>query len=250
MSFSPLSRRLFLRQAAVSSAAAGLAGCGGISALAPAAPQVYELTPKNTFATDLPKVTWQLLVDMPTANAGIDTDRIAISETQTSLDYFAKVAWVDRAPAMVVGLLVESFENTGKIVSVGRQISGLRANYVLQPEIREFRAERWQGPALPGAGADRRQAGALPAADDHRRRELRTGGRGEGAGLHGCDPGLGRRPGRRAEAGCRVDAAHRRTGRPRRGPAAALREGQGRTWCRAGAPAGAGRQRDGCVVSG
>lgn len=145
MSFSPLSRRLFLRQAAVSSAAVGLVGCGGISALAPPAPQVYELTPKNTFDPGLPKATWQLLVDMPSANAGIDTDRIAISESPTKLDYFAKVAWVDRAPAMVVGLLVESFENTGKIVSVGRQISGLRANYVLQPEIREFRAERWEG---------------------------------------------------------------------------------------------------------
>jgi cholesterol transport system auxiliary component len=145
MTMSPLSRRLFLRQATVSSAALGLVGCGGISALAPAAPSVYELTPKSTFDANLPKVTWQLLVDMPSANAGVDTDRIAISENQTALDYFAKVAWVDRAPAMVVGLLVESFENTGKIVSVGRQISGLRANYVLQPEIREFRAERWPG---------------------------------------------------------------------------------------------------------
>lgn len=145
MTMSPLSRRLFLRGAALSSTAVGLSACGGISALAPAAPQVYELTPKSTFNSDLPKVTWQLLVDRPSANAGIDTERIAISETPTSLDYFAKVAWVDRAPAMVVGLLVESFENTGKIVSVGRQISGLRANYVLQPEIREFRAERWPG---------------------------------------------------------------------------------------------------------
>ncbi|MGO4728515.1 MULTISPECIES: ABC-type transport auxiliary lipoprotein family protein [unclassified Inquilinus] len=145
MTLPPLSRRLFLRQATLSSAAVGLAGCGGISALAPPAPSVYELTPKNTFDANLPKVTWQLLVDMPSANAGIDTDRIAISENPTSLDYFAKVAWVDRAPAMVVGLLVESFENTGKIISVGRQISGLRANYVLQPEIREFRAERWPG---------------------------------------------------------------------------------------------------------
>jgi len=71
MSFSPLSRRLFLRQAAVSSAAVGLAGCGGISALAPPAPQVYELTPKSTFDPSLPKVTWQLLVDLPSANAGI-----------------------------------------------------------------------------------------------------------------------------------------------------------------------------------
>lgn len=141
----PLSRRRFLRSVTWSTSVLGLGACGGISVLAPPEPSVYELTPKSSFDPGLPNATWQLLVDTPTANAGIDTDRIVISESPTSLDHFAKVAWVDRAPAMVVGLLIESFENTGKIVSVGRQVSGLRANYVLQPEIREFRAERWPG---------------------------------------------------------------------------------------------------------
>ena len=42
---------------------------------------------------------------------------------------------------MVQTLLVESFENTGKIVSVARQGVDLRADYVLKTELREFQAE-------------------------------------------------------------------------------------------------------------
>jgi cholesterol transport system auxiliary component len=42
---------------------------------------------------------------------------------------------------MVQTLLVESFENTGRIVSVGREAIGLRADFVLKTELREFQAE-------------------------------------------------------------------------------------------------------------
>ena len=42
---------------------------------------------------------------------------------------------------MVQTLIVESFENSGRIVSVGRESIGLRANYVLKTELREFQAE-------------------------------------------------------------------------------------------------------------
>jgi len=42
---------------------------------------------------------------------------------------------------MVQTLLVESFENTGKIISVARQGVDLRADYVLKTELREFQAE-------------------------------------------------------------------------------------------------------------
>ena len=36
---------------------------------------------------------------------------------------------------------VESFENSGKIVGVGREQIGLRADFVLKTELREFQAE-------------------------------------------------------------------------------------------------------------
>ena len=39
---------------------------------------------------------------------------------------------------MVQTLLVESFENTGKIVAVARKATDIRADYVLKTDLREF----------------------------------------------------------------------------------------------------------------
>jgi cholesterol transport system auxiliary component len=103
-------------------------------------PQLYVLTPKTTFAPDLPKVDWQLLVDVPIAPAEIDTDRIVLQPTPYTVDKFANAAWPDRATVMVQTLLVESFESTGKITAIARESVGLRADYILKPELRKFTA--------------------------------------------------------------------------------------------------------------
>jgi len=64
-----------------------------------------------------------------------------LRESPLTLDFFAKARWTERAPQMVHTLLVEFFENTGKIVSVARQNVDLRADYVLKTELGEFQAE-------------------------------------------------------------------------------------------------------------
>ncbi|WP_236783675.1 ABC-type transport auxiliary lipoprotein family protein [Azospirillum humicireducens] len=124
----------------------GLAAC---STLNPTAPQLYTLTPRASIAAG-PKADWQLLVETPAAAAGIDTPRIALARTPTSLDYFADVSWADRAPNMVQGLIVQTFEDSGRIVSVGRDTVGLRSDYVLKSELRDFQAEyTTPGAAMP-----------------------------------------------------------------------------------------------------
>lgn len=126
----------------------------GLAALTPAAtacavdlpgsgtpPRIYVLTPKSTFPENLPSVDWQLLVEAPAAPAGISSTRIALRRTPVELNYFARAAWTDGAPKMIQRLLIESFENSGKIVSVGRQVIGLRADFILKTDLREFQAE-------------------------------------------------------------------------------------------------------------
>ncbi len=103
--------------------------------------QLYVLTPKSTYPDDLPRVDWQLLVEQTTSPAGLDTQRIAVAYSPIELDYFARTNWTDRAPEMVLRLLVESFENSRKIIAVGRDSIGLRSNIVLKTELREFQAE-------------------------------------------------------------------------------------------------------------
>ena len=110
-----------------------LAGCS-LPGFSPP-PQLFTLMPKNTFVEGLPVVTDQILIETPVAAAGLDTGRIALSRSSTTLDYFAGVSWTDRAPAMVQTLMVESFENSSRVVSVGRDTIGLRADYVLKSEF-------------------------------------------------------------------------------------------------------------------
>jgi cholesterol transport system auxiliary component len=118
---------------------AGLAACSGpLGGGSP--PQLYTLSPVKDFPPALPKTTAQLLVEAPSAPGGLDTERIALMKSAISLDYFAGAAWTDRAPKMVQDLLVESFENTGKIAAIDRESLALRADFVLEPDLRDFTA--------------------------------------------------------------------------------------------------------------
>ena len=101
---------------------------------------LYTLTPKTTYPPDLPTVNWQLVVELPTAAAGIDSSRIALSHDPFTLEYYAKAAWTDNAPGMIQSLLVESFERTGKIIAVGPESAGLRPDFILKTDLREFQA--------------------------------------------------------------------------------------------------------------
>lgn len=128
----------------MAAAALPLSACGGLIPQAPPS-NLYTLSPKTSFRTDLPKVDFQLVVEEPYAAGGLDTHRIAIYTTPYEVKYYAEARWAERVPRMVQTLLVESFENTGKIVSVGRQSVGLRSDFNLKSELREFQAELKEG---------------------------------------------------------------------------------------------------------
>ncbi len=132
-----------------------LAAAGPLAALAAACdltvpgqgppPNLYRLTPKSSFPEDLPEVDWQLILEPPIADASLNTTRVALQRDPTQLEYYARSSWTDLAPQMVQTLMVESFENSGRIVSIGREAIGLRADFVLKSELREFQAEYFEG---------------------------------------------------------------------------------------------------------
>ncbi len=130
---------------------AGLPLLGGCSGLLPGsgpAPALYRLSPKSTFPPDLPKVRWQLVLETPVADAGVNSARIALTRSPHQIEYYARANWTDRAPAMFQTMMIESFENSDRIVSVGRESLGLRADFVLKSELREFQAV-YDGPGAP-----------------------------------------------------------------------------------------------------
>tara|TARA_B100000686_G_C16576151_1_gene855612 strand:- start:4 stop:633 length:630 start_codon:yes stop_codon:yes gene_type:complete len=140
-----MTRRLFLQLSAASAASAMLGGCTSfITQAVDNPPALYRLTPKSTFGDGIYPVAWQLVVDQPYAEAAINSQRIALMYTPIQVDYYANANWTDRAPDMIQGLIVESFENSNMISSVGRQSAGLRSDFVLLPEVREFQAEYFE----------------------------------------------------------------------------------------------------------
>jgi cholesterol transport system auxiliary component len=125
-----------------------LAGCSGL--LGGGEPtHLYRLTPKSTYPPNLPHRSVQLLIDEPLAPAGLDKSRIALSRSPVSIDYFADSEWTDRAPLLVQTALVQSFQNSKAITAIGRESVGLRADFILNPEIRHFEAVYDSANGLP-----------------------------------------------------------------------------------------------------
>lgn len=133
-------RRRVLRMIGWLPAAAVAAGCD-LPALNPTPIKLYTLTPKTTFGPDLPKVDWQLLVELPIAAAALNTARIALQQTPLTIEYYANASWTDQAPNLIQNLIIESFESSGRIEAVGMQVIGLRGDFVLMTELREFQAQ-------------------------------------------------------------------------------------------------------------
>ena len=118
-----------------------LGACSGLVPGQSPPPTLFRLTPKSTFRDDLPTVDWQLVLDTPIADAALNTTRIALMSSPMQVEYYARSSWTDRAPLMVQTLMIESFENSNRIISVGREGGGLRADFILKTELRELQAE-------------------------------------------------------------------------------------------------------------
>ena len=141
----PTGRRRLLRAAACLPLAALAAACSlPVPGQGPP-PDLFRLTPKSTFREDLPAVDWQLVLEPPVADAGLNTTRIALQHTPTQIEYYARAGWADRAPMMVQTMMVESFENSDRIVAIGRESIGLRADFILKSELREFQTVYYNG---------------------------------------------------------------------------------------------------------
>jgi cholesterol transport system auxiliary component len=123
-----------------------LAGCTNLLPKPAPPPALYRLTPAGEFPAAASVVPVQLVIDVPTAEAALDSTRIALARSPTTLDYFADAAWTDRLSGMVQASLVESLDNSHRIAAVGPQNGALRADILLVTELRHFEAVYAAGP--------------------------------------------------------------------------------------------------------
>jgi cholesterol transport system auxiliary component len=90
-------------------------------------------------------VAWQLVVEEPAAPTALATARIMLVPENRTYGVYADARWIERVPRLVQGLIVQGFEDSGRIAGVGRTSSGVRGDYALLAELRAFQAEQAGG---------------------------------------------------------------------------------------------------------
>jgi len=127
-----------LRHLALVLLALSLASCAKLFTEPPR--PLYRLTAPADFPGVTRHVDAQLAIATPYAPAAIDTQRIAMSRSPTTLDYLADGDWTDRPPPLVMTALVEAFENSRAFTAVGPDSLDLRADFEIEGDLRQFEA--------------------------------------------------------------------------------------------------------------
>ncbi len=120
-----------------------LAGCSGLKSAAPPEQRYVLRLPAITAGT-LPgsparvEATLQLLA--PTAEPGLDTSRIALTQPGNRLDYYAGGRWSGSLVAVTESLLAQSLRASGRFAQVSTDAAGMGADLVLAVTVRRFEA--------------------------------------------------------------------------------------------------------------
>lgn len=142
MSAAFVERRQILRWTLMLAATGPAAAAGGCSFPGSGpAPRQFRLTPATQFAAAPPAVAWSLAIEEPQAPHAIGDLGIARISAGNEVDYYQGVQWADRSTALLRTAIVESFQNSGKIPVVVQEWSGLRPDYLLKTNLRDFQAE-------------------------------------------------------------------------------------------------------------
>jgi cholesterol transport system auxiliary component len=116
-----------------------VAGCSVLPKRDPI--RIFSLAPSAvTLPADLPQAHFSLLVDEPTANDMLDSERINVRPDAGSVQVYEGASWSDPAPKLLQTALVRAFEDSGKILSVARPGGGVRGGYHLITDVRAFEA--------------------------------------------------------------------------------------------------------------
>ncbi|WP_211109977.1 ABC-type transport auxiliary lipoprotein family protein [Acuticoccus mangrovi] len=83
----------------------------------------------------------QLLVPEPRALSALSSEKIAVKPTPITISYYPAVAFEDQVPKVLQRLLLDTFQNTGRVKAVGLPGQSLLINYQIVTEIRAFQAE-------------------------------------------------------------------------------------------------------------
>ena len=132
-----------LRRALLLLAVLVLGGCAALTSLTEATTplQAYELRAPSDPPAVQGSLRRDLVIETPTADGALDTDRILIRPDPFQVAYLPRARWTDTAPIMLQNLMVRSFNDTNALRYVGRRPIGGTADYRLLSDLTDFEAE-------------------------------------------------------------------------------------------------------------
>jgi cholesterol transport system auxiliary component len=126
---------------ALLAAALALTGCSDILPKPAPPPVLYRLAAASDFPSAGVTAPTQLQIEVPSAEAALDTTRIALSRSATTLDYFADAAWTDRLPLVLQSQLLASFQNAHRLLALAGAGAAAHSDALLTIELRHFEAQ-------------------------------------------------------------------------------------------------------------
>lgn len=121
-----------------------IASCGVTLIDTQPPPQIYDLSAPDA-ATEGAPVVWALIVEEPATVRALGTNRIALRRSDNSIQYYQGARWSDRGPALMQSRIIEALENSGRILSVGSETSGIKSRYRLKSNLRDFHSDLGTG---------------------------------------------------------------------------------------------------------
>jgi cholesterol transport system auxiliary component len=140
MTASLSSRPIMARAFALAFAALALAGCAAKPA------QTFDLTAPSRL-TRSAGFGGNLVVAEPIAVATLDGQRVVVKPTPGEVTYLPDAQWSDRLPKLVQSKIIEAYENSSRLTSVGRPGDRLTVDYQLLSELRAFEIDAASGTA-------------------------------------------------------------------------------------------------------
>ena len=96
-------------------------------------------------AAKAPPVPWQLTIDTPIAGDALDTSRMLVMPTPGAIETYKGGRWADTMPLMLRALLIQAFQDSGRIAGVGATAAGLHADFSIAIDLHDFETQYRDG---------------------------------------------------------------------------------------------------------
>ena len=96
-------------------------------------------------AANAERVEWQLAIDTPLSSDALDTSHMLVMPTPGAIESYKGARWSDGTPMLLRSLLLQAFQDSGRITGVGAITSGLHADYSLTIDLYDFETQYRDG---------------------------------------------------------------------------------------------------------